>query len=86
MLLVLFHQETCKEITANNETCEGNFQMVPNSIKSFGFFPDFFFLGKALMTVLHLDSSNSERCTVKFLKMFLEKYRGKNLMMQIKLF
>ena len=42
-----------------------------------------FFLSQILMTehmiVSHLDSSKSERCAVKFSKMFLARYKGKNL-------
>ena len=37
------------------------------------------------MIVSHLDSSNSERCAVKFSKMFLARYKGKNLILKIKL-
>ena len=32
----------------------------------------------------HLDSSKSERCAVKFSKMFLARYKGKNLIFKIK--
>ena len=59
--------------------------MIPNRVKSFGFSLNFFY-GKVLMIVLHLDSSKSERRAVKFSKSFLAKYKGKNLMMEIKLF
>ena len=33
---------TCSEILTYNETCQWNFHMIPNTVKSFGFFPDFF--------------------------------------------
>ena len=36
------------------------------------------------MIVSHLDSSKSERCAVKFSKMFLARYKGKNLIFKIK--
>ena len=37
------------------------------------------------MIVSHLNSSKSERCAVKFSKMFLARYKGKNLIFKIKL-
>ena len=37
------------------------------------------------MIVSHLDSSESERCAVKFSKMLLARYKGKNLILKIKL-
>ena len=33
------------------------------------------------MIVLHLDSSKSERCAVEFSKMFLARYKGRNLIL-----
>ena len=38
------------------------------------------------MIVSHLDSSKSERCAVKFSKMFLARYKWKNPIFKIKLF
>ena len=42
---------TCSEILTYNETCQWNFHMVPNTVKSFGYFPDYFLYGKALMII-----------------------------------
>ena len=80
VLLALFQQETCIEIMIYSETCQENFQMVPIEAKTCQSY-----MAKH-MIVLYLDSSKSERCAVKFSKMFFSKYKGKNLMMQIKLF
>ena len=37
------------------------------------------------MIVSHLDSSKSERCAVEFSKMFLARYKGRNLIFKSKL-
>ena len=64
--------------------------MVPVEAKTFqtksvGLFFSYFVSMAKHMIVLHLDNSKSERCAVKFSKMFLAKYKGKNLIMKIKL-
>ena len=79
-----------------NETCQGNSQIVillklklfklkmKQSKVSQGFFPDFVSMAKH-MIVSYLDSSKSERCAVKFSEMFLARYKGKILILKIKL-
>ena len=77
-----------------NKTCQGNSQMVPieailsflkqSKLNQLGFFSGSVSVVKH-MTVSHLDSSKSERCAVKFPKMFLTRYKKKNLILQIKL-
>ena len=61
------------------------FKMKQSKIKSVGFFFSGFVYVAKHMIVLHLDSSKSERCAVKFPKMFLARYKRKNLILQIKL-
>ena len=62
------------------------FKMKQSKIKSVGFFLWFCFCGKTRdCFTCHLDSSKSERCAVKFPKMFLARYKRKNLILQIKL-
>ena len=75
------------------ETCQGSFQMVLTEaklklfklkMKQLSFFLSDSY-GKAHVIVSHLDSSKTERCAVKSSKMFLARYKGKNLIFQIKL-
>ena len=62
------------------------FKMKQSKIKSVEFFLWFRFCGKTHdCFTCHFDSSKSERCAVKFPKMFLARYKRKNLMLQIKL-